>query len=88
MTARQEPPTGASLGRQATLYHAVMGSLDRVKGPQKTDGARFYAGEVPVDEFSRIIVEYPDNESLAAAWEDVLFASPTHMETGTQEVGR
>lgn len=76
----QTPPRGDSLGRHATLYHVGMGALDRVSGPQTTDGARFYAPDKPVDDYSRIIVEFPDDDALAAAWEEVLFADPSHAQ--------
>jgi len=75
-----QPPRGDQLGRHATLYHVTLGALDRVTGPQKTDGARFYAPDRPVDDYSRIIVEFPTDEALAEAWEGVLFESPAHAQ--------
>jgi len=80
MTEQYRAPTGDDLGRQATLYHVSLGALDRYQGPQRREGARFNAWNRPVDDHSRIIVEYPDDNALQNAWEDVLFESPGHAE--------
>jgi len=73
-----DPPTGESLGRHATLFHAGFGPFDRVAGPQLLDGARFYAPKTVGDDHCRVILEYPSDDALAEAWESVLFESPAH----------
>jgi len=78
--SREDPPTGESLGRHATLYHAGFGALDRVAGAQRLDGAEFYAPEIVGDDHSRVILEYPSDDALAEAWEAVLFESPAHAD--------
>jgi len=78
-THAADPPTGADLGRNATLFHRNYGALDRVSGPQKQDGARFYASELGTAH-GRVLVEYPTDADLADAWEHTLFESPGHAD--------
>jgi len=73
-----DPPTGGSLGRHATLYHVYLGMLERGPGPRGYDGARFTAREISTSGPERIVVEYPNDDALAEAWESVLFESAAH----------
>jgi len=80
--SREDPPTGESLGRFATLYHVAFGALDRDPGAQSLDGARFIAADVATKTQGpeRILVEYPSDEALVEAWGAVLFESPAHAD--------
>lgn len=78
-THAADPPTGADLGRNATLYHRSMGALECVHGPQKQNGARFYASQHGT-RHGRLIVEYGSDAALADAWKHTLAESPGHAE--------
>ena len=82
MSATRDAPVsddGApDLGPRATLYHADLGAVTRVRN-NDTQRVRFRVENVNPPYARRVTIEY-EVPHLAEAWEDVLFESPGHAE--------